>query len=297
MAPSVDVYKDNSSSNNSNINNNIIGDKPTSILSSIASQLPDNEIYTQHFPKFIIGLAVLYGLTFFTRHLIRRLRRFRDKKQHQEKRRLRQAWKSSIIKYQLKESLSLSNNNDDDDVEEKSIIEYPPMTYKEYDYNYSASSLTIADSPSPSKTVIVSFADNSRRLSNSSENSCCKSNNSSITIEALPSKGSFVNNISKHSTVKHREYPYKFNIVSKRFYNFWKMSKAKRLNLLWHWSVSTGYLEYDHAKHLSALMSQLYKNQELGFEDEEEKETEEEDSMTIEEEEGFFEPVTVLCQQ
>lgn len=44
--------------------------------------------------------------------------------------------------------------------------------------------------------------------------------------------------------------------VEPRYKNRW-ISRPKKLALLWHWSVSMGYVEYDHAKNIDALIKQL----------------------------------------
>jgi hypothetical protein len=44
--------------------------------------------------------------------------------------------------------------------------------------------------------------------------------------------------------------------------NYWKINNKKRLSLLWQWSVSMGYSEYNHAKMLKHLVLQLQSSRE-----------------------------------
>ncbi|KAI7893962.1 uncharacterized protein EV154DRAFT_560727 [Mucor mucedo] len=55
----------------------------------------------------------------------------------------------------------------------------------------------------------------------------------------------------------HSKLPQQQKAWSKPKNKYQWISKDQRLNLLWHWSVSMGHVEYDHAKGLNALVQQL----------------------------------------
>lgn len=299
MAPATALDISNNSSNYHDI------DTATSLYISSSYQLPSNSIYIQHFPNFLIVLSIIYTLCFLTRYSIRKFRRFRDKKQQQEKRRLRQAWTTSMIKHQLlllerKSLLPCSQKENEkgkeEEEEETKTIAYPPSIYIGSTlYNYSTSSLTINnDPPSLPSTTCCGSPLNSEKstflfaLNNSSKTCCSTANSSSTTIEVTPSHSPTINNnhfplnkiidtsnktvMMKPSSKKEKQRQKSKLSKYPSLASTWKISKAKRLSLLWQWSVSMGYTEYNHAKVLNDLVLQLCRpKQEYGFDNNDEE--------------------------
>ncbi|KAG1049671.1 hypothetical protein G6F43_008013 [Rhizopus delemar] len=77
--------------------------------------------------------------------------------------------------------------------------------------------------------------------------------NSSMTLQNTTSCNSSSGNTSGGSTssIQHD---------NRQLVKFWSKKKtSKRLSLVWHWSVSMGYCEYDHGKELNELIKKLTK--------------------------------------
>lgn len=200
-------------------------------LTDTRTQLPDNIVYRNYIPKFIIGLSIVYVLSFLIRCIMCKYRRTRDKKQQREIQRLKLTWRNNMKKHQFKDSL-LNEHQD---------IECPPTTYNESFHSSSSSTL---NSPTlPYKHSIVTFSQ-SRSLSTSSSCSSSSSKTLDISKQYWPS-------FEKTEEVK------KDVQQKSRTDRCWKLNNNKRLNILWQWGVSKGYVEYEHAKNLNALIDEL----------------------------------------
>lgn len=201
------------------------------ILNYSAHTLPNNTFYNNYFPKFIISLSALYILSFLTICLIRKCRRFREEKKQQEKKLLKLTWQESMKKYQLKDSLLFNEK-----------IGFPQSTYNKSSCNTSTSSSTLNNITPP-------FISSSTTFQGSGHNP--------LIIESPKgyphvnkNKEAIVGDLIQVRLVQEQ--------CSRRNKNYW-ISNTKKLTLLWHWSVSMGYIEYDHGKDLNALIMKLSK--------------------------------------
>lgn len=204
-------------------------------LTDNRTQLPDNIVYKNYIPKIVIGLSIVYLLSFLIRCVMRKYRHIRDKKQQREIQRLKLTWKNNIKKHQFKDSLLI----------EKRDIECPPIAYNESFHSSSSSTLNSPTIPYNHSTINFS---QSRSLSTSS--SCSTSSSKTIDISKQ-----YWSSFNKTEEVKK-------DVHSRsRTDQCWKINDNKRLNILWQWGVSKGYVEYEHAKSLNTLIDQLSNKQ------------------------------------
>lgn len=207
-----------------------------------SSQLQNNKIYTHHFPNFIISLTVLYVFCFLIRFIIRKYRRMRERKQQQEIRRLKQAWIHGMKKQQFKDSLLFEQ-------QEKVIIDFPPSTYNESFHSTLSSSTLNSPTTLCNNNSHCNFNSSSFIQERSLSTTSSTSSSSSRTI-GLPNPYFFNNN--KKMTKKVLQ-----EVQQTKPSHYWKINNIKRLNILWQWSVSMGYVDYQHAKDLNLLIDEL----------------------------------------
>lgn len=200
-------------------------------LTNTRTQLPDNIVYRSYIPKFVIGLSIVYMLSFLIRCMISKYRRTKDKRQQREIQRLKLTWKNSIKKHQFKDSL-LNEHQD---------IECPPTTYNESFHSSSSSTL---NSPTTSYKHSIVTISQSRSLSTSSSCSTASSKTLDISKQHWP---------SFEKSEEARKEPQQKSRTDRH----WKLNNNKRLNILWQWGVSKGYVEYEHARNLNALIDEL----------------------------------------
>ncbi|KAK4517119.1 GET complex subunit get1 [Mucor velutinosus] len=225
--------------------------------------LPHNKAYTRYAPNIIIALSSLYVVSFLLHYIIRKCRKYRDRKLQREKQHLKQAWKKTMAKFELQ-----SKHN---------LLLYPDSAYnKEQSYNSSASSITLnyssctsPTSPSITATPVDISSDKkhchqphspSSSLSSfattdtAAGNSIQLANHHPIIVE--PAFTEKVASINRES-MRHDDRPSRHMFGSNKLANYWKINNNKRLNLLWQWSVALGYCEYSHAKYLDDMVRQL----------------------------------------
>lgn len=97
------------------------------------------------------------------------------------------------------------------------------------------------------------IADNQEKGLIAYPSSTYQPSNSSMTLQNTTSCNSSSSNTSGSSTssIQHD---------NRQLVKFWSKKKtSKRLSLVWHWSVSMGYCEYDHGKELNELIKKLTK--------------------------------------
>lgn len=225
--------------------------------------LPQNKAYTRYAPSFIIALSSLYVFTFVLHYILKKCKKYRDKKLQREKQQLKQAWKNTMAKFELQSKPSL--------------LLYPDSAYnnKEQSNNSSASSLTLNHSSctsptSPSITAVhVDISPNKKDChqppSPSSSlpsfattytaagNSIQLANHRIAIVPALTEKAAS----AQKELMNHDARPSRHMFSNNRLIDYWKINNNKRLNLLWQWSVTMGYCEYSHAKDLDAMVRQL----------------------------------------
>ncbi|GAN05529.1 hypothetical protein MAM1_0094c05000 [Mucor ambiguus] len=227
--------------------------------------LPHNKAYTRYAPNVIIALSSLYMVTFVLHYIIKKCRKYRDKKLQREKQHLKQAWKKTMAKFELQPK--------------QNLLLYPDSAYnnKEQSYCSSASSFTLHHSSctsptSPSTTVVPTDNGSSKKhchqlpspssslssfatTNTAADNSIQLANHHPIVVEpAFTAKALSIYTDS----MNHDDRPARYIFSnSNKLANYWKINNNKRLNLLWQWSVAMGYCEYNHAKSLDDMVRQL----------------------------------------
>ncbi|KAL9539565.1 hypothetical protein PS6_011154 [Mucor atramentarius] len=211
--------------------------------------LPQNKAYTRYAPNFIIALSSLYVFIFVLRYILKKCKKYRDKKLQREKQQLKQAWKNTMAKFELQSKSSL--------------LVYPDYAYnKEQSNNSSASSLTLNHSSctsptSPSTTAVhVDISPSKKDCHQPPSPSSSLSSFATTytaTVPALTEKAA----LAQKELMNHDARPSRHMFSNNRLIDYWKINNNKRLNLLWQWSVTMGYCEYSHAKDLDAMVRQL----------------------------------------
>lgn len=232
--------------------------------------LPHNKAYTQYAPNFIIALSTLYIIAFLLHYLTKKCRKYRDKKQQQEKQLLKLAWKKTMAKFEL----HLKRNSN---------VLYPDSAYnKQQSYHSSASSFTLNNHSSPASpssltattaaiSININTADkkhyhyhNNDRYQPPSPSSSLPSFATAITTTGSPIKVAHQHHpvivaVEKEPKDAHSRRLSRHMFGNETWTNYWKINNNKRLSLLWQWSVAMGYCEYSHAKYLDDMAQQLQK--------------------------------------
>lgn len=234
--------------------------------------LPHNKAYTQYAPNLIIALSTLYLIAFLLHYLIKKCRKYRDKKQQREKQHLKLTWKKAMAKFRI------HSKND-------SNVIYPGSAYnKQQSYISSASSFTLNNHspPASSSSLTATTAAISVNIDTADKNHYHHHNNnrhqppspsssslslSSFATATTTTENSIKIDYQRHSVIVAVEKEPKDDIRgcrmsrymfgSETLTNYWKINNDKRLNLLWQWSVAMGYCEYSHAKVLDDMVQQL----------------------------------------
>lgn len=187
--------------------------------------LSHNKVYNNYFPIFLISLVLFYTTSYVIVYSIRKYTKNREKRQSQEKKRLKQIWETSIKKHQLCDSLVISEK-----------VDLPQLTYSRLSSSTFTSSVTVGDATLPSNSSMITFACDLKTTSTKDSSIFSFERYSKTLASKLAKQNSF----------------YKGK-------NGLKINNSKRLRLLWQWGSAMGYVEYGHAKELDALIFKLSK--------------------------------------
>lgn len=187
--------------------------------------LSHNKVYNNYFPIFMISLVLFYVTSYVIVYSIRKYTKNREKRQSQEKKRLKQIWETSIKKRQLYNSLVISEK-----------VDLPQLTYSQLSSSTFTSSVTVGDATLPCDSSMITFACDLKTISTKDSSVFSFERCSKMLVSKLTKQNSF----------------YKRK-------NDLKINSSKRLRFLWQWGSAMGYVEYDHAKELDALIFKLSK--------------------------------------
>ncbi|KAI8639961.1 hypothetical protein BD408DRAFT_434733 [Parasitella parasitica] len=212
------------------------------------THLTQNKAYTHYMPSLIIALSALYVLAFVLHYLFRKCRKYGDRKQQREKQELKLVWTNAMTKFELLRSKRNSN-----------MLLYPHSAYnKQESYNSSASSFTLNNYPSPSTVTATHIGIDKQHQSLSPYSSVSSFATATTTI------GNSVNH-NQHASVAVEKPGCSswYMIFKDKLVNYWRLTRNKKLTLLWQWSVAMGYSEYNHAKNLDDMVLRLQRYQEF----------------------------------
>ncbi|KAI8969964.1 hypothetical protein BDF20DRAFT_838379 [Mycotypha africana] len=261
--------------------------------------LAANKLYNSYLLIVTVGLSVTYGLTICLRLFIHCCRRYHDRLQQQEKRRLRSAWASKIKRMKVQQKIQKQLPS--------TLCRYPSKTLQPIPFSgqqqriqlplshhSSISSLTLKNTTASSSSFdhahkpllridfikdLIHMNSHSSRLEKLEEGEDCEEEEAeghksycSLKLETLRHTNSSSGSQQQYNVMKvpldsleiadfsqqdnrsaKADFTRKFSLKNK----IHRISKTKKLDLLWQWSISMGYCEYTHAVAMNEMAQQL----------------------------------------
>jgi hypothetical protein len=248
----IDSHTPQSESNNSNNKSpyntyNNVDD--TSLL------LYNNRTYSIYLPNIIIGLSTFYIMIICVKLFLKQRRRYINRLYRKEKQRLREKWENTLNQ----DNNTVYGDSDGDLADtggdDKSLfIEFPKTAYTQKRSSYARSAPLLMSENSLQDDYSVTMA---HSYQNNASFELAHPNPSDSTLININTNGDKSGASEKDKIIKTT------GLFRHNYY--WRMRNSKRLDLLWQWSVSMGYCQYEYGRRLDEKITELQDKQSIYY--------------------------------